>query len=80
MEFRSNIPSVVADAQDAVKDGIVVIVVAGSNFHIVPPDDINYGNFVRFDNAVGGGRQYNGGNPVYFNRKCLLAMHLELLM
>ena len=65
----SNITSVVADAQDAVKDGIVVIAAAGnSNFHIVPPDDINYGNFVRFDNAGGGGRQYNSGNPVYFNR------------
>ena len=68
MEFQVTL-SVVADAQDAVKDGIVVTAVAGnSNFHIVPPDDINYGNLVRFDNAGGGGRQYNSGNPVYFNR------------
>lgn len=69
-DIPSNITSVVADAQDAVEEGIVVIAAAGnSNFWVVPVEDqVNFANYVRFDNVAGGGRQYLNGNPVYFNR------------
>ncbi len=68
-DIPSNITSVVADAQDAVEEGIVVIAAAGnSNFWAVPVDDINFGNYVKFDNGGSGGNVYQGGAAVYFNR------------